>query len=233
LKYDFLPWNIQENRVDIEEDINLVDLWPLIEWLVIQTQKDDELCKFLYVISFYHKGIINSQVDVEISYIDFVRSIEILNNIFYNDNIGWEDIFEWKLLRIWNKIKDEEDLAKYFKERNWSTRKFYDTIIDNLVIEDLHNTKSIWWDFTLKTLNTSDKIKKSIKNVYAIRSWYIHSWKSFWCSILPDKTWLNELINWALVSNNKLKIQVTLSLLWLERIVRNVLLNYYNKNIKN
>lgn len=229
LKYDFLPWDIQENRIDIEEDINLVTLWPLIEWLVKQIKEDKKIDKFLYIVSFYHKGIVNSQFDVEIAYIDFVRSIEILNNVFYNNDFNWEDIYEWKLLEIWNKIKDNEDLARYFKEINWSTRKFLDTILDNLMIDDLYNTKSTCNDFSFKALDTYEKIKKSIKNIYAIRSWYIHAWESFWSVILPDEKDLNELIYSDISWSSNLKIGVTLTLLWLERMVRHVLLNYYKK----
>jgi len=232
LYHDFLPWETQSNRIDITEDINLVTLWPLIEWFFKQIQEDEKLVNFLYVVSFYHKGLINAQMDIEISYIDFIRSIEILHNIFYNDDVDGEDIYEWKLLSIWNKIKDQEDLAKYFKKTNWSTRKFLDTILDNLVLEEIYKTESNWESFSLPVLNDLEKIKRSIKNAYRVRSWYIHAWESFWKSVLPDRKWLDEVIHWALVWNDSLKIGVTLSLLWLERIVRNTLLNYFNKNIR-
>ena len=231
LKYDFLPWDKQDNRIDIKKDINLVKLWPLIKWFFKQIQEDKKILDFCTVASLYHKGIVNSQIDIEISYIDFIRSIEVLNDIFYNnDDLKWEDIYEWKLLQIYNKIKDEKDLAKYFKKIHWSTRKFLDTVLKNLVIKDIHKTESKWEDFWLQILD-SEKIKKSIKNAYEVRSSYIHSWSSFWTLVLPDQKWLNELICWDWKWNDSLKIQITLSLLWLERIVRNTLLNYFNKNI--
>jgi hypothetical protein len=70
-----------------------------------------------------------------------------------------------------------------------------------------------------------------LQSVYNVRSEYIHSWKSFWDAILPDRIWLEELISTWLPNNKSLKIWLTLSLLGLERVVRNVLLNIFNRDI--
>lgn len=232
LKYNYIPWNNKENRIDIKKEINLVTLWPVIERLLLKIKENNnQIGEFLYVVSFYCKWLFNSELDLEISYIDFIRSIEILSNIFYQDSLNWDYFYEWDLLKIWEKIKWDEKLEKYFKKINWSTKKFVNVILGNINLFDLHNIESKWEDFSLKKLKSEKDLKRVLQNAYTIRSEYIHSWKSFWYSILPDKEGINEIINISSIKNKDLKIWETLSLLWLERIVRETLLNYFNNHI--
>lgn len=231
LKYWYLPWNTQNNRVDITDELNLyTNIWPFSERILNKlTTWDEKLFKFLDIVYFYHKWILNSEFDIEISYIDFVRAVEISFNFIWISG-NWEDYFEWNLLKIYEKIKDNEELSKFFKEQNWSTKKFVNSIINYLPIEsDFRKiTESKWSDFSLNKIADKGTLIKILKNIYSIRSKYMHCWLSFWRFVLPDNNWLNDFIDSQPVYKSGIKIQETLTLLWLERIVRAYLLNIYD-----
>ena len=228
LKYPFLPWNNQEKRVDIKEELNLfTNIWPFSEKILnIMINSDEKLFEFSDIAYFYNKWIINSEFDIEISYIDFIRAVEVsFDFVWINDN--WEDFFDDFFMEIYEKIKDNSELCKTFRERNWSRQKFGNSIINNLPIESdfWNSTESKWEHFSLKKVNNKDFLIKLLKNVYSIRSDYIHSWISFWRFILPYSDWLNEFINSKPTYVSNLKFRESLTLLWLERIVRAYLLS--------
>lgn len=225
----FLPWFKQKNRVNEAIDLNLnISIWPELSFFLDKLISDDkDLKDFLYVSNFYQKALKNSQYDIEISYIDFVRSIEIAW-ILYPDSLEWENIFEWDLKTIYDDLSTKE-LKDKFENFHGSTKKFFKKVLNQTTKDTFWSeTESTWEDFWLNKLINREK---SIKNIYMIRSKYIHEWCSFGSFLLPDKEWLEELTSsWD--SNDKtIIIWESFTLLGLERIVREVLLNTYNLDI--
>jgi hypothetical protein len=230
LKYDYLPWNKQDLRVEWGEELNLTKLGLVFEELIqkLQDEENELIHIFAKIASFYQKWITNIELDAEISFIDFIRAIEVYN-ISYPPSWGIEDIFDWKLKQLWDKISWDKDLEDIFIEYHWSTKKFVNTII-SFIPEDSDfwgTTESKWEAFCLQKI---ENIVKTLSKTYAVRSEYIHKWITIWPYVLPNNEWLNELTWSEPVYKSSLKSWETLSLLGLERIVRKVLLEHVKLN---
>lgn len=230
LKYDYLPWNKQELRTDCDEELNLTKLGPIFAELVqkLLDENNEVISIFVKIASFYTKWLMNVELDAEISFIDFVRTIEVYN-ISYPPSGGIEDIFDWKLKLLWDEISWDNELKNIFIEYHWSTKKFVATIL-KFIPEDSDfwgTTESKWEAFWFQKI---ENIVKTLSKTYAVRSEYIHKWVTIWPFVLPNKDWLNELTWSEPTYTSSLKSQVTLSLLGLERIVRRVLLEHIRTN---
>ena len=225
LNYSYLPWNTQDLRIDYREELNLTKLGRVFDELITKFLANDEKIIILsHIAAFYKKWIVNAELDSEISYIDFIRTIEVYNSYY---QVWWSgsEVFDWELKQLWEKIAWDEELETIFMRYHWSTKKFINTILSFIPSESdfWSQTESKWEDFSLpKILNR----EKSLKKTYAVRSEYLHEWVSMWGCILPDKEGLNETVNAEPVYKTSIKSWVTLSLLWLERVVRRVLLEH-------
>lgn len=229
LKYNYFPWVRNENRIDIKDEINLTtNVWPFFEeFLEKLKDENEEVNNFVYIASFYQKALINSQYDEEISYIDLVRVIEVYNLVKAEDIWG-ESIFEGDLKLIYDDLSTDE-LKWKFESYHWSTKKFYKKILSKLPIGDnfWKSTESNWEHFSLTKIQN---IEKSIKNIYQVRSKYVHEWESFHNCLLPNQEWNNEIIHSSPSWNTVLKIWDSFTLLWVERLMRAVLLKFFDTN---
>lgn len=232
-KYSHLPINNDVFRQDkyLDIELNLTELGKLEDVFQLIKKDNNPIKQFFFAGKYYCRALQNIDYDVEIAYIDLIRCIEILGG---TEKIS-EDDFDWVLKEIYLKIQDEPKLVKYFAEYHWATKKFCDTVLTYLDTNILNHTESLWSEFSLLILKDKDLLKAVIKNAYTIRSWYLHKGLSFWSHVIPYRGGLNELINsrpWEKNPNNGcLVIQKTLTYMWLERIVRNVLFNFLKKNI--
>jgi len=229
IKYKWLPTNNNNERIDKYVDMNWTKIWTILEFM-----NNKKFNLFLKAWYFYKQALININYDIEIAYIDLIRCIEILSDFTEQKDDSWT-FFDWSLKKIYDKIKDDKKLTKFFIKYHWTTKKFYTTILHLLSYESnfWKQTESIRPSFWLLYLKQNrKKIEDILKRTYDLRSEYIHNWLTFWSFILPEKEWLNELVHSQPVVNegNKIKIQENLSFLWLERIVRNCLINYITKN---
>ena len=224
LKYKKLPFNDDNERINKYVTMNWVYIKDLLKF-----NKNKNIDIFFKAWSFYKQALINIDFDVEIAYVDLIRSIDVLSGSY-----RWEEIqFDGDLWKIYDKIKWDKDLSKIFREYHWVGKKFRETILNLTKDTNLWTTTECICDpFSLIILDDKQK-SEVLKNTYNVRSNYIHKWLSFWEYVMPYYNWLeafSDLINsepWKKSKENDcIKIKSTLTFLWLERIVRTCLIEY-------